>query len=200
MRSRYIILLLKSIFKKKKILVTLWPFQGGGASSITARIAFYDGGLSLCQLCREKLPPACCATFNFRFFCFSITNTLARQTTRRFQSEPFLVSSALVAPISRGNGACIQTRHMPSSPPPPPTAEINSRADFLRRIVSCVCKAWTLTRMWNGTGCLVGRLDLLSRVFFRNALNAPRRRIEDKFGRKKLMRIEVPGNSRLLFG
>lgn len=37
-------------------------------------------------------------------------------------------------------------------------------------------------------------------MFFGNALNALSRRIEDKFGREKLMRIEVLGNSGLLFG
>lgn len=52
------------------------------------------------------------------------------------------------------------------------------------------------------TGPVGWILFLEARVFFGNALNALSRRIEDKFGREKLreLRIEVPGNSGLLFG
>lgn len=99
---------------------------------------------------KRKLPP-CCATFNFHFFCFSITNTLAChppnnpsvsiQTFSRFVG-------ALVAPISRGNGACIQIRRtlLPNQRWNV-TKLIHARIFFVVVHVD-VCKAWTLTRWY----------------------------------------------------
>lgn len=78
--------------------------------------------------------------------------------------------------------------------------EINSRADFLRRRSRGRVQSVNIDALVRKTGPVGWILFLEARVFFGNALNALSRRIEDKFGREKLMRIEVPGNSGLLFG
>lgn len=78
--------------------------------------------------------------------------------------------------------------------------EINSRADFLRRRARGRVQSVNIDALVRKTGPVGWILFLEARVFFGNALNALSRRIEDKFGREKLMRIEVPGNSGLLFG
>lgn len=153
---------------------------------------------------KRKLPPAssCCATFNFHFFCFSITNTLACHPSVPIQTFSRFVG-ALVAPISRGNGACIQTRHiLLPSPANDETSEINSRADFLPSTSSFA--SWTACAKrehWrvgtqNGIAGSLENPNLSlrgARVFWKRVISTDRGQIWE-------MRIEVPGNSGLLFG